>query len=183
LRVQHLVGWDDPGCSGDGADMGSGGALGSICRGGIFQAGGVWLMPRSTLRPCTYPGCTALVRSGRCESHQDVSTSEDRKARQRLYGRAAWQRMRVAQLARQPWCEDCLRANIYTPATDVHHRERHQGNVAVFGASELESLCHSCHSKRTAIESRDAINNVLPFGVSERRGHPHEKKSPIEAIN
>jgi hypothetical protein len=45
-----------------------------------------------------------------------------------------------------------LRASIYTPATDVHHLERHNGNLLLFLTSPLESLCHICHSRKTANE-------------------------------
>ena len=114
-------------------------------------------MPSSTLRPCSYPGCSALVRHGRCAEHLgmgELQHSEERMQRQRLYGRMAWQRARQAQLARHPWCEECLRANVYTPAEDVHHKQKHAGNPFVFVTSPLESLCHACHSKLTMTEVR-----------------------------
>jgi 5-methylcytosine-specific restriction endonuclease McrA len=55
-------------------------------------------------------------------------------------------------LSQNPWCEDCLRANIYTPATDVHHKVRHEGDIDKFLSDDLESLCHACHSRKTAEE-------------------------------
>lgn len=123
--------------------------LGADLHGGL-------LMPRAALVPCGYPGCAELVERGRCARHaiNDVPTSEDRKARQRLYGRSAWQRARRAQLAGEPWCADCLRANIYTPATDVHHVHAHGGDPVAFATSPLESLCHACHTRRTDAEIR-----------------------------
>jgi 5-methylcytosine-specific restriction protein A len=42
--------------------------------------------------------------------------------------------------------------NIYTPATDVHHVERHSGDVEKFYTNNLQALCHSCHSKKTVVE-------------------------------
>lgn len=145
-------------------------------------------MPYAQLRPCSYPGCTELVRSGRCERHlavSDLSISEDRKQRQRLYGRVEWQRRRLHHLASHPWCEDCLRANIFTPATDVHHEERHEGDELIFITSKLMSLCHACHTKRTVEEMNKkgrGAEKVSSWGALSGRGHPHEKNSPIETV-
>lgn len=113
------------------------------------------MSPMRTLRACAYPGCPELVRSGYCVRHASVRpvTILRNPEAQRLYDRT-WQRRREAQLAREPWCKDCLVDGIYTPATEVHHEIRHKGDRRVFQASPLTSLCKSCHSKRTAVEVR-----------------------------
>jgi 5-methylcytosine-specific restriction protein A len=108
-------------------------------------------MPWSAPKPCSYPGCTQLVTTGRCDEHPRVDTFVRDAEVQKLYGRR-WRQRRLAQLAKEPWCADCLRANIYTPATDVHHLQRHNGNIELFMTSPLESLCHICHSRKTARE-------------------------------
>jgi 5-methylcytosine-specific restriction protein A len=113
-------------------------------------------MPR---RPCAYPGCPELVQRGYCEKHAAAARQrfaprpQEDKATHRLYDRA-WQRRRKAHLAAHPWCEDCLATGIYTPATDVHHEIRHRGDPVLFATSPLRSLCHECHSRRTAGEVR-----------------------------
>ena len=136
-------------------------------------------MPESMRRPCASPGCTALVRTGYCAAHQRPAPapSAERKARQRMYGRQQWQARRMQQLANHPWCEDCLRANIYTPATDVHHVDRHQGDALTFALSPLQSLCHACHSKHTAQEGRPGEGGQKRFlrGQLSDGGHPREK--------
>jgi len=104
-------------------------------------------MPNAALRPCSYPGCARLVTAGRCELHQVERDMEIH----RLYDRK-WQRIRRLHLAGHPWCEACLRGGLYVPATDVHHLTPHRGNRQVFMTSELESLCHSCHSRETVFE-------------------------------
>ena len=55
-----------------------------------------------------------------------------------------WRAIRYAHLRQFPVCETCKR-----PATDVHHRidRRKGGNDST---ENLQSLCHSCHSKETA---------------------------------
>ena len=108
-------------------------------------------MPWSTPKACSYPGCNQLVSTGRCADHPRVETFVRDADVQKLYDRR-WRQRRRTQLAQHPWCEDCLRANIYVPAVDVHHKERHNGNIEIFLTSPLESLCHVCHSRKTAKE-------------------------------
>ena len=114
-------------------------------------------MPEAPLRPCHYPGCSVLVRRGYCSAHQSVvdagrvRTDEQREVH-RLYGRP-WKRIRAKQLADHPWCAQCEReGRLDVPAIHVHHKSRHRGDAETFYRSELESLCHSCHSRETAIE-------------------------------
>lgn len=144
-------------------------------------------MPKRALRPCAYPGCTALVSSGYCPKHRAVAKpprTEAEREKHRLYDRR-WRREREAQLARQPWCEDCLRANIYTEASEVHHEERHEGDREKFRSSKKTSLCKRCHSIRTAKEVGLSVRGrggkkVLSEGVSSAWEVKRVKKSPIE---
>ena len=125
-------------------------------------------MPKAALRPCRYPGCPELVERGYCKVHEEMRaeqvravSSRDPKV-QRLYGRRSWEQMRKRQLSKYPWCDECLKAGIYTEATDVHHVERHEGNIHIFYNSPLQSLCHSCHSQITAAEVRGrGVEKVL----------------------
>lgn len=111
-------------------------------------------MPRAALKPCSYPGCIELVERGRCEQHRQPRPDAYRDPeRQRLYGRK-WRARRRVWLTEHPWCETCMLAGHYTPATDVHHLERHEGNVETFNSSPLQSLCHACHSSVTLREVR-----------------------------
>lgn len=141
-------------------------------------------MPNSPLKPCAYPGCPNLVRSGYCDVHRQQPAAYVRDPeRQHLYDRA-WQRRRRIQLADHPWCEDCLAKGIYTSATDVHHEQRHEGDRDVFMRSPLKSLCHACHSARTLQEVKgEGAEKVFTRGASSARGLPHEKNSPIEPGN
>ena len=113
-------------------------------------------MPARPLRPCAWPGCVAVQVSAYCDAHERVfkrtqSKYSHKQEHQRLYDRR-WQRIRAAQLAAHPWCARCLREGRHTLATDVHHLERHEGDVAKFYNSPLESDCHACHSRETAQE-------------------------------
>ena len=53
---------------------------------------------------------------------------------------------------RQPLCAHCLRQGVIEPATDVDHVIPHQGDEELFWRGELQSLCKSCHSHKTAEE-------------------------------
>ena len=77
--------------------------------------------------------------------------------------RAAWHRwyslkiwtddLRPGQLLREPFCRECARWGIRTQATDVDHIRDHKGDWTLFtDEANLESLCHSCHSRKTARE-------------------------------
>jgi 5-methylcytosine-specific restriction protein A len=110
-------------------------------------------VPHAALKPCSYPGCSELVRYGRCSKHKTAQPQRDLQVH-RLYDRK-WKARRRAHLAEHPWCEDCLEQNLYTEATDVHHENRHRGDAETFLSSPLRSLCHSCHSRRTAAETRE----------------------------
>lgn len=144
-------------------------------------------MPNAMLHPCAAPGCSALVKSGYCATHKRVATepsTDERRKRNRMYWNDAWKRRRISQLSSHPWCEDCLRANIYVPATDVHHVQRHEGDALTFAISPLQSLCHACHSKHTAQEQGSprgyAPEESFSWGKTSAGGLQREKISPME---
>jgi 5-methylcytosine-specific restriction protein A len=108
-------------------------------------------MPEPPLKPCAYPNCRELVRKGMCALHRRQTAFVRDPERKRLYGHA-WRRLRKAWLAEHPWCEECFKQGFYVQAEQVHHRVPHRGDVDVFWESPLESLCASCHSRKTAGE-------------------------------
>jgi len=109
-------------------------------------------MPYQSLRKCTYPGCYVLVHSDRCVAHSTKRIERD-PAVKRLYNSKQWQAMRVAQLSKEPWCADCLTADRHVAATDVDHKQPHNGDpVLFFDETNLQSLCKSHHSSKTASE-------------------------------
>ncbi len=116
-------------------------------------------MASKPLRPCLHPGCTALVRSGYCERHQPPRVerrSEDSRRWRRWYSLPVWtDDLRPEQLAREPFCRECAAHGLRVYATDVDHVVPHDGDWSKFIDPEnLQSLCHSCHGRKTAAESR-----------------------------
>ena len=130
-------------------------------------------MPSAALKPCSYAGCTNLVRSGRCPDHPAPNTFVRDSDTQRLYNTLRWRKIRALQLQCEPWCADCLSHEIYTPATDVDHVIPHRGNEQLFYSGRLQSLCHSCHSSKTAREvfhSDQGASKSSESGGLERSG-------------
>ena len=62
---------------------------------------------------------------------------------------AAWQKLRERVLARDPICQECYRRGHITPATDADHVN---GDPSDNRMSNLQGLCHSCHSHKTMRE-------------------------------
>ena len=111
-------------------------------------------MPSLFSRPCRKPGCPALVKGGGyCPAHEHIEaqrvwgTGTDTRPSPAARGYdAAWRALRAAYLAAHPRCERCPAA-----ATDVDHIQpvRYRPDLRLEW-SNLRSLCHRCHSSRTA---------------------------------
>lgn len=113
-------------------------------------------MAMKPLRPCRHPGCSALVSGGYCEAHRPRRTG-DRSAEAQswrwMYQTLEWAQLRGGQLLREPFCRECARRGLRVRATDVDHIRDHKGDWRIFtDPANLESLCHSCHSRKTAAE-------------------------------
>lgn len=65
----------------------------------------------------------------------------------RWYKTAAWRRLRLWQLKREPLCRFCKRDGLTTAANVVDHIAAHKGDMDLFfDRGNLQSLCDSCHS-------------------------------------
>ena len=86
---------------------------------------------------------------------KSVSSAES-AAWHRLYLTPEWtDDLRPGQLLREPYCRECARHGVRTRATDVDHIQPHKGDWQRFtDRSNLQSLCHSCHSRKTLAEMR-----------------------------
>ena len=61
------------------------------------------------------------------------------------------------QLASYPLCRHCEGRGILEPAVEVDHIQRIADGGDWFDPANLQSLCHSCHSRKT---KRDEGANV-----------------------
>jgi len=70
-----------------------------------------------------------------------------------MYQTPEWAQLRGGQLLREPFCRECARRGLRVRAIDVDHIQDHKGDWQIFtDPANLESLCHSCHSRKTAAE-------------------------------
>ena len=114
-------------------------------------------MNRKPNRACREPGCVgyAVLGSPYCGQHAAAHArvfrlSEHRKAAARL---GQWLALRRQQLTKQPFCAECLRAGKYVLASEVDHVVPHRNDEQLFyDHLNLQSLCHPCHSQKTARE-------------------------------
>ena len=117
-------------------------------------------MNRKANRACKEPGCVAYaaVGSAYCKAHgvirmREYRSSEHKKEAARLYRTGQWQALRRQQLTMKPLCAECLRAGKYTLASEVDHVIPHRNDPQLFfDPANLQSLCRSCHSSKTARE-------------------------------
>lgn len=64
-----------------------------------------------------------------------------------------WQNLRKSFLREHPLCVECAKKGLTTVATDVDHIVPHKGDQSLmWDWDNLQPLCHSCHSKKTARE-------------------------------
>ena len=70
----------------------------------------------------------------------------------RGYGRT-WQKLRIMQLNREPLCEWCKAKGRTTPGHDVDHIVP-LNDGGQHELSNLQTLCKSCHSRKTAEDMR-----------------------------
>lgn len=108
------------------------------------------------LRRCLQPGCRMLTADGYCPAHKrQWSGRKESASWHYLYTtpRYHWAERRRDQLVREPWCRECARHGLRIPATDVDHVVPHRGDVELFCHGALQSLCHSCHSRKTLAEN------------------------------
>ena len=114
-------------------------------------------MPQRPLKPCNHPGCSALVRGvPYCDSHRKQSTRYNEQFRQSSNDRgydARWRKARLMYLKKFTLCAECLKQERIELATDVDHIKPHKGDYEMFwDQRNWQSLCHSCHSRKTARE-------------------------------
>ena len=122
---------------------------------------------KKPMRMCNAPGCQRLTSEGYCPDHKPKAERKESAAWHHLYTnpRFGWKRRRDAQLAREPFCRECAKHGLRVQATDADHVVPHRGNLELFLRGELQSLCHSCHSRKTMQENAPAFS-----GSGGRRG-------------
>ena len=110
-------------------------------------------MPIAAPRPCTWPGCPALVHThSRCDEHRKQTEQRRGSAHSRGYT-SAWAKARDAWLRVHPLCEHHRNEGAYVAASVVDHVIPHRGDKQRFWDSgNWQALCKPCHDRKTATE-------------------------------
>jgi 5-methylcytosine-specific restriction protein A len=108
---------------------------------------------------CNRPGCNRIIEgSGRCDRcSKDAETirrqSGKHKADMRFYSSALWRQLRKTHLDQFPLCVHCEAAGITTAGQHVDHiLPRSKRPDLELCADNLQTLCISCHSRKTLTE-------------------------------
>lgn len=88
-------------------------------------------------------------------SHRDYDRSRRDLDSKKFYNGAAWKRLRLSKLRQNPMCELCRPLGMHVVATHVHHKiELQQDRSLGLHIDNLQSLCHPCHSRLHARQSK-----------------------------
>lgn len=98
----------------------------------------------------------------------------------RLYDRQQWKRVRANQLEREPTCRMCRQegAPIPRPAHHVDHITPLEKGGAPFDRNNLQSLCHSHHSEKTALDKMGIAFNDWELRGCYADGSPRDPSHP-----
>lgn len=100
-----------------------------------------------------------LAKPGYCDQHrkqvyiaQKQVVNDDYKERNRFYQRKAWKLARQERLTIEPLCRHCKSNGKIVEATHVDHIVPITSGGAELEQWNLQSLCKSCHERKTRIE-------------------------------
>ena len=106
------------------------------------------------LRRCTE--CPELTTGTRCEAHRLQGRRQERRFQQGAtnYNRPRWMRLRDRFRMTHPFCINNGTDARCTLLTDVvDHRIPHEGDeTLMYDEANLQPMCWSCHSRKTARE-------------------------------
>lgn len=117
----------------------------------------------SNIYLCTVPRCgNTSPKPGRCPRHKRWAEAWNKrlKPRNKLYGTTRWEVTRLHVLQANPICVVCNQA----VASQVDHIVPFQEGDNFFDLSNLQSLCPTCHSRKTSAEDGG-------FGNTKRRAY------------
>ena len=98
-------------------------------------------------RPCAEAGCpNPATYRGRCAIHNRAKAKA--AWRPRIYDTKRWHLTRRKQLFDHPICQACDERL----ATDVDHIIPLSAEGDPWSSTNLQSLCHECHSRKTQKE-------------------------------
>lgn len=106
------------------------------------------------------------ARSAYCVEHGGGMTDKG-KANSKLYGQAEWQKIRARQLSKYPLCARCKHEGKVTAAVAVDHVFPHKRDADAFKVNLWQSLCISCHTRKTQEENKGRYIHYTDRGAIE----------------
>jgi len=115
---------------------------------------------------CRELGCknTRSKLNSFCLEHGGLQHANEGK--DNAYSNPAWRTIRRAQLSKQPLCQSCLTQGHIAPALHVDHVfPWRQISEQAFLHNIFQSLCHECHSHKTAQERKGIFEHYTQDGI------------------
>ena len=77
-----------------------------------------------------------------------------------FYHSKEWRRLRAIFKAKNPLCVECAKKNRVVEMYAVDHIRSIKDGGAALDENNLQSLCKSCHARKTGRESRRRTNKI-----------------------
>jgi 5-methylcytosine-specific restriction protein A len=108
------------------------------------------------MRPCLQARCDKLVKSGYCREHdrERIDSIRQRTVSIADYKTKRWYRLRRLVLTAQPVCS---RPGCDRISEEVDHIKPVEDGGPMWEQSNLQALCHSCHSSKTSVDVRRRV--------------------------
>lgn len=116
-------------------------------------------MPNRPKKPCAHPGCPNLTggNNGGCDEHGDYNRTQYDRSRGTAASRgydSAWSRFAKVYRTQHPLCAACERQGRVAPTEQVDHIiPLTTWSGTKYDPVNLQGLCRSCHTRKTAAES------------------------------
>lgn len=112
-------------------------------------------MADAPLKKCATPGCRQLVRGvAHCPAHAKQANKRTSGSTDPFYQSRAWKNLRTAFIAANPLCRACEEIGRTEPGYIVDHIvERADDASRELDWDNLQTLCLSCHSRKTRREA------------------------------
>lgn len=120
-------------------------------------------MPKKSAKKCNVISCSNLTNDSYCnehaeqhrkDKHQEYKRYRTDDKEQSFYKTGVWIRLRNHKRSISPLCEVCLKEDKVKPMVDVDHIVPIKEDWSLrLTLSNLQSLCRSCHVKKTKEEN------------------------------
>ena len=112
------------------------------------------------MKLCNYPGCTEWIPKNDKYCHKHKQPARKTYKNDKFYNSSAWRKLQRYHMAKQPYCVECMKQGIVRRGEIVDHIKEINDGGEKLADSNLQTLCRTCHNRKTALERRKrALNN------------------------